>query len=144
VDRDVTDTCEETVGRAGVAWVAVLCGYSLVRAVMAWPLLAHYGINPAAFLILDVGTAYPLGVAQIRIIQGFGCRDYAAVQVWGSVAGLSFVLPYAYLLLAGHAALPAYVKAGLVAVVTLIGAASVLRVRQACLAEVDAVESALP
>ena len=52
-----------------------------------------------------------------------------------AVAGISFVTPYAYLLIAGHQSLPVYVKAGVVAVVALIATASVLRVRQACLAD---------
>lgn len=119
----------------GWAWIAVLCGYSLARAVVAWPFLAHYHIDPAIFLVLDVGTAYPLGLAQVRIVQGFRTSDFAAVQMWSAVAGISFVLPYAYLLIAGHQALPVYVKAGLVAVVALIATASVLRLRQACLAD---------
>jgi hypothetical protein len=139
----VTETPDDSVGRAGAAWIAVLCGYSLLRAVLAWPLLRHYGINPSAFLVLDVGTAYPLGVAQVRIVQGYCTRDYGAVQVWGGVAGVSFIIPYAYLLVAGGEAMPMYVKAGLVAVVALIAAASVLRIRQACLDEVvEAVEVA--
>ena len=129
----VTDIEDGPVGRAGWAWIAILCGYSLVRAVLAWPFLVHYDINPAAFLVLDVGTAYPLGLAQVRIVQGFGARDFAAVQVGGAVAGFSFVTPYAYLLVTGHQALPLYVMAGLVGVVTLIATASVLRLRQACL-----------
>ena len=140
----MTETPDDSVGRAGAAWIAVLCGYSLLRAVLAWPLLRHYGINPSAFLVLDVGTAYPLGVAQVRIVQGFAARDYAALQVWGGVAGVSFVTPYAYLLVAGGHAMPAYVKAGLVAVVALIATASVLRIRQACLAEVEVAEAIAP
>jgi hypothetical protein len=140
----VTETPDDSVGRAGAAWIAVLCGYSLLRAVLAWPLLRHYGINPSAFLVLDVGTAYPLGVAQVRIVQGFAARDYAAIQVWGGVAGVSFIIPYAYLLIAGGEAMPAYVKGGLVAVVALIAAASVMRIRQACLAEVEVAEAIAP
>jgi hypothetical protein len=139
----VAEPPDVSVGRAGVAWIAVLCGYSLLRAVLAWPLLRYYGINPAAFLVLDVGTAYPLGVAQVRIVQGFAARDYAALQVWGGIAGVSFITPYVYLLLAGGEAMPLYVKAGLVAIVALIATASVLRIRQACLDEVvEAVEVA--
>lgn len=129
----MTEIEDGPLGRAGWAWIAVLCGYSLVRAVLAWPFLVHYDIDPATFLVLDVGTAYPLGLAQVRIVQGFGARDFAAVQVWGAVAGISFVTPYAYLLVTGHQALPLYVMAGLVGIVALIATASVLRLRQACL-----------
>lgn len=137
----MTEVDDGPVGRAGWVWIAVLCGYSLLRAVLAWPLLAHYAINPVAFLVLDVGTAYPLGLAQIRIIQGFAARDFAAVQVWSGIAGIAFVTPYAYLLISGDQALPLYVKGGLIAVVALIATASVLRLRQACL-EADCVEAA--
>lgn len=121
--------------RAGLAWITLLCGYSLVRAVLAWPLLVHYSINPLAFLVLDVGTAYPLGLAQIRIVEGFRSRDFARVQGWSAIAGLSFVIPYAYLLIAGHQALPVYVELGLLLVVAVIATASVLRLRETCLDE---------
>lgn len=137
--NDVTEMEDGPVGRAGWVWIAALCGYSLLRAVLAWPLLVHYDINPATFLVLDVGTAYPLGLAQVRIVQGFVTRDFAALQVWGAVAGISFITPYAYLLITGHQALPVYVMAGLVAVMALIATASVLRLRQACL-EADGLE----
>ena len=87
-DPVVTEIEDGPVGRAGWAWIAVLCGYSLVRAVLAWPLLVHYDINPATFLVLDVGTAYPLGLAQVRIVQGFaaGLRGRAGLE---RVAGIS-------------------------------------------------------
>ena len=90
------------MGRVGRVWILVVCGYSLLRALLAWPLLVHYGVNPAVFLVLDVATAYPLALGQVRIVGGFRGRDYAAVQGWSVVAGGAFLLPYAYLLVAGH------------------------------------------
>lgn len=129
----MSDIDDGPVGRAGWVWIVALCGYSLARAVVAWPFLGRYGVSPAVFLLLDVATAYPLGLSQVRIVQGFAARDFGAVQVWATVAGISFVTPYAYLLVAGHQAFPPYVSAGLVALVALIGAVSVLRVRQECL-----------
>ena len=61
-------------------WILILCGYSLLRAVLAWPILARYGINPAAFLFLDVVTAYPLALGQVRIVAAFRAQDFAAAQ----------------------------------------------------------------
>lgn len=107
-----------------------LCGYSLVRALLAWPFLLHYGVNPAVFLVLDVGTAYPLGLGQIRIVTGFRDRDYAAVQFWSLACAVSFLTPYLYLFLAGHAAMPGYVVACLGALIGVLATASALRVRQ--------------
>lgn len=99
---------------------------------LAWPILARYGINPAVFLVLDVVTAYPLALGQVRIVAGFRERDYANVQFWAGVAGASFLTPYLYLFLAGHAEMPGYATACLAALVGVMGTASVLRVRQQC------------
>lgn len=121
------------MGRLGRLWILALCGYSLLRALLAWPLLVHYGVNPAVFLVLDVATAYPLALGQVRIVGGFRGRDYAAVQGWSVVAGGAFLLPYAYLLVAGHARMPVEMTGGVVALVSVLAAASVLRVRRECL-----------
>lgn len=123
----------EDVSRLGRLWILALCGYSLLRAMLAWPILAKYGINPAYFLVLDVVTAYPLALGQVRIVTGFHARDYASVQFWVGVAGASFVTPYAYLFLAGHSQMPAYATAALGALVAIMATASFLRVRQQCL-----------
>ena len=85
-------------------WILILCGYSLLRAVLAWPILARYGINPAAFLFLDVVTAYPLALGQVRIVAAFRAQDFAAAQRWCGVAGAAFLTPYAYLFLASDEA----------------------------------------
>ena len=96
-------------------WILILCGYSLLRAVLAWPILARYGINPAAFLFLDVVTAYPLALGQVRIVAAFRAQDFA------------------YLFLAGHAEMPLYASVALAALVAIMATASILRVRQQCL-----------
>ncbi len=114
-------------------WILILCGYSLLRAVLAWPILARYGINPAAFLFLDVVTAYPLALGQVRIVAAFRDQDFAAAQRWCGVAGAAFLTPYAYLFLAGHAEMPVYATVALATLVAVMAAASILRVRQQCL-----------
>ncbi len=123
----------DSVSRVGRMWILALCGYSLLRAVLAWPILVRYGINPAMFLMLDVVTAYPLAVGQLRIVAGFRSQDYATVQFWAGVAGAAFLTPYAYLFLAGHAHMPIYATGALAALVMVMATASVLRVRQQCL-----------
>ena len=53
-----------TLGTLGQMWtlgVVVLCA---ARAVIVWPMLLEYGINPWWFLVLDVGTAPAYGVGQ--------------------------------------------------------------------------------
>lgn len=124
---------DAAVGRVGRMWIFVLCGYSLLRAVLAWPILARYGINPAMFLVLDVVTAYPLALGQVRIVSGFKAQDYASVQFWVGVAAASFLTPYAYLFLSGHTHMPIYATAALAALVIAMATASFLRVRQQCL-----------
>ncbi len=124
---------DAAVGRVGRVWILAVCGYSLLRALLAWPLLAHYGVNPGVFLVLDVATAYPLALGQVRIVGGFRSQDFAAVQGWCAVASAALLVPYAYLFVVGHAHMPGYATALLAGLVAVMATASILRLRQQCL-----------
>ena len=130
---------QDRIGWFGRAWVAAVFGYSVLRAVVVWPTLGSYGVNPWVFLLIDVATAWPYAVGQVRVVQGLRHRNWRKVESWGIVTLLSFLAPYAYIVLAGSGQMPllAYVVVGVLVVV--IGTAAVMRiVRQARVAEVTA------
>jgi hypothetical protein len=120
---------ENRLGRLGLAWVIGLVVYSAARAWLVGETLAAYGVHPWVFFALDSGSAVPLAIGQVRILQGLRRRNPAQVQQWGIIAGLSFLAPYAYLVLGGNRPLPtaAYVVIGAFVVGT--GAATVWRIR---------------
>jgi hypothetical protein len=84
------------------------------------------------FLFIDVVTAWPYAVGQVRVVQGLRRRNWQKVETWGLVTLAAFLAPYAYIVGAGTGEMPilAYVIIG--TLVALIGIAAVLRIlRQA-------------
>jgi len=108
-----------------------LIGYSLARALAVAPSLGPYGINPWIFLSLDVGSALPLSYAQLRLVHALRTRDPRRVQGWVSVVIVSFLTPYAYLVLGAGRPLPAVAYAVVGVLVLVLGGATAWRVRQA-------------
>jgi hypothetical protein len=102
------------LGRLGMIWVVGLVLYSAARALAARELLAGYGILPWLFFCLDAGSAVPMAIGQVRIVQGLRGKNPAIVQKWSILTGLAFFTPYAYLLFGGNRPLPtaAYVVIG--------------------------------
>ena len=117
------------VGWFGRAWILGVFAFSVGRALIAWPTLSQYGVNPWVFLGIDVVTAFPYAVGQVKVVNGFRYRKYGAVQFWALVVGFTFFAPYAYIVLAGQERIPvlAYGVIGLLAVV--FGTASIMRMR---------------
>jgi hypothetical protein len=116
------------LGWFGRAWVAATVAYALVRAAIVWPTLGGYGVSPVVFLLIDVGTAWPYAVGQVRIIQSIRATDWPQAQLWALVTLLSFLAPYVYIVGAGSGELPtlAYVIVG--ALVVILGGTSVARI----------------
>ena len=130
---------EDRIGWFGRAWVAAVFGYSILRAVVVWPTLGTYGVNPWVFLVIDVLTAWPYAVGQVRVVQGLRRKNWKKVESWGIVTLLSFLAPYAYIVLAGSGEMPALAYAVVGLLVVVIGAAAVMRIiRQARVPEATA------
>jgi hypothetical protein len=117
-----------TLGKYGRAWVVGVVLYAIARAAIVWPTLGTYGVNPLVFLVIDVATAWPYAVGQVRIIQGIRARAWHQIQVWSLIALASFVAPYAYIVGAGSGELPVLAYLVIAALVLMLAAASVARI----------------
>jgi len=119
---------DRRVGWLGKAWILSIFGYSLLRALIVWPTLGDYGINPWAFLVIDVGTAWPYAYGQVRVVNEARAKNWSSTQVWALIAMLSFVAPYAYIAGAGSGEMPliAWIVIGMLMV--FFGVASLVRV----------------
>ncbi len=93
-----------------------------------WPTLGDYGIDPWAFLVIDVGTAAPYAYGQVRVVNEARKRNWGSTQIWAAIALLSFIAPYAYIAGAGSGEMPlvAWIVIGLLMVV--FGVASLVRI----------------
>lgn len=117
------------LGVLGQLWTIGVIGFCIARAVVAWPLLLRYGVNPWWFLAIDIGTApiYGLGQAMgVKLIRD-ETRPMRAALPWIAALFVAFVSPYAYLL-ASAGELPTYVIAGVVLWIVVFGAFAIGRV----------------
>ncbi len=122
---------EERVGWFGWAWVAGVSLYAVARALIAWPTLGQYGVNPWVFLAIDLGTAPPYGYAQVRLVKAISHRHAGAVQGWAAVVLVTFMAPYVYIFVAGSGELPVFGYVIVVLLVIIFALASLARMRDA-------------
>ena len=120
----------ETVGWFGWAWVVGVSAFAIARALIAWPTLGRFGVNPWIFLALDVGTAPPYAYGQVKLVKSILNRAHARTQLWAVVVLVSFVAPYIYVFVAGSGELPAIGYAIVIILAGVFGAASVARFRK--------------
>lgn len=119
---------EDQVGWLGKAWIAGVVLYAIARAAIVWPTLGDYGVNPLAFLVIDVGTAWPYAYGQLRVVAAAREKDWSSTQVWALIALLSFIAPYAYIAGAGSGEMPLIAWIVIAALMILFGAASFVRI----------------
>lgn len=118
-----------SIGRLGKAWIAGVLAYAILRALIAWPTLGRYGVDPFVFLAIDLGTAYPYALGQVKIVSGFRWKNYRQVQTWIGIVAITFLAPYLYVFAAGGQELPTEVWVILSILILALGLSSVLRMR---------------
>jgi hypothetical protein len=117
-----------SLGGFGRAWSVGIILFSAARALLAWPALGRYGVNPWLFLALDLITAPPYGISQavtVKILRD-PTRPPRDAFAWGTVVVAMFLAPYAYIFLVSGE-MPALAYAGLLAWIVLFGLLAVLR-----------------
>jgi len=118
-----------SLGVLGRAWTIGIVAFSIARALIAWPTLGRYGVNPWTFLALDIVTAVPYGLGQALAVKILRDRSRSPIQAvpWAVVVAVSFVAPYAYIFWAsGSMPLLAYV--GVLAWMAVFGVLAVFRI----------------
>lgn len=116
------------LGALGQMWTVTVVIFCVARAVIIWPTLLKFDINPWWFLALDVGTAPTYGLGQamgVKILRNER-RSMRDALPWIAMVLVSFLAPYVYVLAsAGH--LPAYVIIGVLLWVLVFGALGAYR-----------------
>ncbi len=120
-----------SLGTFGRAWAIGIILFSAARALIAWPTLGRYGVNPWVFLAVDIVTAPPYGVAQAVTVMVLRDRNRPQRDAWGwaLVVIVMFLAPYGYILVSsGELPLLAYLGVG--AWMALFGVLAVVRMRR--------------
>ncbi|CAB4907808.1 unannotated protein [freshwater metagenome] len=121
--RDMT-----SLGGFGRAWSVGIVAFSAARALLAWPALARYGVNPWLFLAIDLLTAPPYGISQAVTVKILRDPDRPPRDAlgWCAMVVAMFLAPYVYIF-AASGEMPALAYAGLAAWMVLFGLLAVLR-----------------
>ncbi|MFZ4668033.1 MAG: hypothetical protein ACOYML_01950 [Microthrixaceae bacterium] len=119
-----------SLGLFGRSWALGIIVFSAARALVAWPTLGRYGVDPWAFLAIDLLTAPPYGIGQAVTVKILRDRTRAPRDSlgWAAVVVASFLAPYVYIFLASGS-MPAYATVGVLVWMALFGALAALRIR---------------
>jgi len=119
-----------SLGMFGRSWAVGIIVFSAARALIAWPTLGRYGVDPWAFLAVDLLTAPPYGIGQAVTVKILRDRTRAPRDAlgWAAVVVASFLAPYVYIFLASGS-MPAYATAGVLVWMALFGVLAALRIR---------------
>lgn len=115
----------------GRAWSIGIIGFSVARALIAWPTLGRYGVSPWWFLLLDIVTAPPYGIGQavtVKILRQPD-RDPRDAVPWALVVAVMFFAPYAYIFVASGS-MPFYAYGLVIAWMAVFGVLAVARMRK--------------
>jgi hypothetical protein len=126
-----------SLGIFGRAWALGIVAFSAARALLAWPTLGSFGVNPWWFLFVDIVTAPPYGIAQaitVKILRN-GSRPTREAVPWAIVVAAMFFAPYAFIFVSSRLTdtpqpmpLIAYIGVGLWMLV--FGVLALLRMRR--------------
>lgn len=118
-----------SLGVLGRAWALGIVAFSIGRALIAWPTLGRYGVDPWTFLALDIVTALPYGLGQAITVKILGDRSRPPRQAlpWAVVVAAAFMAPYVYIFWASGS-MPGLAYAGVLAWMVVFGVLSVIRI----------------
>lgn len=126
-----------SLGVFGRAWAVGIVAFSAARAMIAWPTLGRYGVDPFWFLFIDIVTAPPYGVAQALTVKMLRDRTRPTSDAvpWAVVVAVMFFAPYAFIFVASYAAetpqsMPTIAYVGVVLWMAVFGALALLRMRR--------------
>jgi hypothetical protein len=108
-------------------WAGLLVLYSVGAAYLVWRTLGKYGVNAIIFLVIDVVTSWPYGLATARIVVNVVKHEWKAVRKWAWVAAITFIAPDIYVLASATRA-PRDIYLLIIAVITFLVLFAILSV----------------
>ena len=113
--------------RLSVTWAVVVVGWSLVRAVVVWAALTDYGVNPWAYLVIDLACAGVDAFTTPKFVLALIDSKYHMAARWGAFTLLAFVIPDIFIFKTTHE-LPRTVVTAICIVITISLAVAVVGV----------------
>src|ERR1043165_2861827 len=79
--------------RLSATWAIVVVSWSLIRAVVVWAALSDYGVNPWAYLVIDLASAGIDAITTPRFVLALIDSKYHEAAKWGAFTLFAFVIP---------------------------------------------------
>ena len=88
--------------RLSITWAVIVVVWSLIRAVVVWAGLSQYGVNPWAYLAIDLASAGVDGITTPKFVLALIDGKYREAAKWGTFTLLAFVIPDIYIFKTTH------------------------------------------
>lgn len=83
--------------RLSVTWAVAVVVWSVIRAVVVWVGLSQYGVNPWAYVIIDLASAGIDAITTPKFVLSLIDSKYKAAGRWGAFTLFAFVIPDIYI-----------------------------------------------
>src|SRR5688572_23362395 len=88
--------------RLSLTWAVIVVAWSLIRAVVVWAGLSQYGVNPWAYLAIDLASAGVDAITTPKFVLALIDGKYHDAAKWGSFTLVAFVVPDIYIFATTH------------------------------------------
>jgi hypothetical protein len=110
-------------------WILLGLAWAVFRVVVAKATVEKYGVNIAAFAVLEIAVAWPHALGSARVVTKLIDRNPNGALPWGLLLAVTHVAPELYIAVVGsHMPFGVYVSLG--AVVVGLGALAVIGITQ--------------
>jgi dolichol kinase len=80
-----------------VIWAVAVVGWSLLRATIVWAVLSDYGVNPWAYLLIDLASAGIDAITTPKFVLALIDSKYHEAGRWGFLTLFAYVMPDVYI-----------------------------------------------
>jgi hypothetical protein len=88
--------------RLSITWAVIVVAWSLIRAVVVWAGLSQYGVNPWAYLAIDLASAGIDAITTPKFVLALIDGKYGDAARWGIFTLFAFVIPDIYIFKTTH------------------------------------------
>ena len=101
------------------AWMGVVLGYAVIRALLIWKVFAKYGVNPYIYLIVDFISAYFYAIYSTNLVEKYLQRNYRQTTKYLLLTVITNFLPDIYILITARS-VPEFIFRTFVQIILLL------------------------
>ena len=110
--------------RLSRTWAVMVISWSLIRTTVVWATLGDYGLDPWAYLAVDLGSASIDAFSTPRMVTQFIDHGWRRALRWALLSLTVFVLPDLYIFL-GTRSLPTRIVVAICVIVCVMASVGV-------------------